>query len=166
MKLREILVLMPLAALASCTRGDAQQKPAAPAAVTVSAIKVAPRAVPVEFESVGRTEGSREVQVRARVSGILEQQLYTEGDAVEAGAPLFRIERAPFAIELAQARAARAQERARSRSSSGCRGSPTGAPSARGKPTRPPRRSSRALPRCRCRRRACARPSSIFRTPR
>jgi membrane fusion protein (multidrug efflux system) len=113
MKLREILVLMPLAALASCTRGDAQQKPAAPAAVTVSAIKVAPRAVPVEFESVGRTEGSREVQVRARVSGILEQQLYTEGDAVEAGAPLFRIERAPFAIELAQARAARAQERAR-----------------------------------------------------
>ena len=113
MKLREILVLMPLAALAACTRGDAQQKPAAAAAVTVSAVKVAPRAVPVEFESVGRTEGSREVQVRARVSGILEQQLYTEGDTVEAGAPLFRIERAPFEIELAQARAALAQERAR-----------------------------------------------------
>jgi membrane fusion protein (multidrug efflux system) len=112
MKLRAILVLMPLAALASCTRGDAQQKPAA-AALTVSAVKVAPRAVPIEFESVGRTEGSREVQVRARVTGILEQQLYTEGDTVEAGAPLFRIERAPFEIELAQARAALSQERAR-----------------------------------------------------
>jgi membrane fusion protein (multidrug efflux system) len=113
--MRNVLPIIPLLALAACTRGDAQQKPAAaaPAAVTVNAIKVAPRAVPVEFESVGRTEGSREVQVRARVSGILEQQLYTEGDTVEAGAPLFRIERAPFEIELAQARAALAQERAR-----------------------------------------------------
>jgi membrane fusion protein (multidrug efflux system) len=51
--------------------------------------------------------------VRARVAGILEQQLYNEGDAVREGAPLFRIERAPFEIELQQARGALAQERAR-----------------------------------------------------
>ncbi len=69
--------------------------PRAAAAVVVTAIKVAPRAVPIDFEAVGRTEGSREVQVRARVSGILEAQLFTEGDTVKAGAPLFRIERAP-----------------------------------------------------------------------
>jgi membrane fusion protein, multidrug efflux system len=62
---------------------------------------------------VARTEGSREVQVRARVAGILERQLYNEGDAVAAGAPLFRIERAPFEIELQQARAVLAQEMAR-----------------------------------------------------
>jgi membrane fusion protein, multidrug efflux system len=105
------LVLMVLAA---CSKGDAQQAAArAPAALTVAAIKVAPRAVPVSFESVGRTEGSREIQVRARVSGILEQQLYSEGDTVKQGAPLFRLERAPFEIELQQARAALAQERAR-----------------------------------------------------
>jgi membrane fusion protein (multidrug efflux system) len=79
----------------------------------VSAIQVAPRDVPVSFEAVGRAEGSREVQVRARVAGILEQQLFTEGDWVKAGAPLFRIERAPFEIELAQARGALAQESAR-----------------------------------------------------
>jgi membrane fusion protein (multidrug efflux system) len=53
------------------------------------------------------------VQVRARVSGIIEQQLYNEGDAVKPGTPLFRIERAPFEIELAQARASLAQETAR-----------------------------------------------------
>ena len=105
-----ILVLL----LAACTPGGAQDKKgAAPAAVSVTAIDVAPRAVPVSFEAVGRTEGSREVQVRARVSGIIEQQLYNEGDAVRANAPLFRIERAPFEIELAQARAALAQETAR-----------------------------------------------------
>jgi len=79
----------------------------------VTTIEVAPRAVPVSFEAVGRTEGSREVQVRARVSGILERQLYNEGDAVAAGAPLFRIERAPFEIELAQARGTLTQELAR-----------------------------------------------------
>jgi membrane fusion protein, multidrug efflux system len=103
--------------LAACSDGDAKQgkkaDAAGPAAVAVSAIEVALRDVPVTFEAVGRTEGSREVQVRARVAGIIEQQLYKEGDAVAAGAPLFRLERAPFEIELAQARGALAQEAAR-----------------------------------------------------
>ena len=113
--------LIPVFALvaAACSPGGAQDKKGAdakggaPAAVAVTAIEVAPRAVPVAFEAVGRTEGSREVQVRARVAGIIEQQLYNEGDAVKAGAPLFRIERAPYEIELAQARGALAQETAR-----------------------------------------------------
>ena len=103
--------------LAACSQGDARQqekkKDAPPPAVPVTAIQVAPRAVPVSFEAVARTEGSREVQVRARVTGILEQQLYTEGERVKEGALLFRIERAPFEIELAQARAALVQETAR-----------------------------------------------------
>ena len=104
------------AALAGCTRGnadDGKAGPAAPPALPVTAIQVTPREVPVVYEAVGRTEGSREVQVRARVSGILEQQLYTEGDSVNAGAPLFRIERAPFEIDLEQQRGALAQELAR-----------------------------------------------------
>jgi membrane fusion protein (multidrug efflux system) len=108
------LAIIGLAVLAACSEGDARQgKAAAPQALAVSAIEVAPREVPVVFEAVGRTEGSREVQVRARVQGILERQLYTEGDSVKAGAPLFRIERAPFEIDLQQQRAALAQEKAR-----------------------------------------------------
>src|SRR5256885_112455 len=104
-------------ALAACSQGDAKQKKddakAPPAALPVSVIDVAPREVPVVFEAVGRTEGSREVQVRARVAGIVERQLYNEGERVRAGAALFQIERAPFEIELAQARGALAQEIAR-----------------------------------------------------
>jgi membrane fusion protein (multidrug efflux system) len=113
--MRGALLLTLYAFLVGCGQGEAQDKKgtAAPAAVPVTAIEVALKAVPVSFEAVGRTEGSRDVQVRARVAGIIEQQLYQEGDAVKAGAPLFRIERAPFEIELAQARAALAQERAR-----------------------------------------------------
>jgi len=47
------------------------------------------------------------------VAGILEKQLYNEGERVKEGAPLFRIERAPFEIELQQARAALVQETAK-----------------------------------------------------
>ena len=112
------LALLLCLALAACNDSGARQqekkaKAPADAAVPVSVIEVAPRAVPVSFEAVGRTEGSREVQVRARVSGILEKQLYQEGERVKEGAPLFRIERAPFEIELAQARGQLAQETAR-----------------------------------------------------
>jgi membrane fusion protein (multidrug efflux system) len=57
------------------------------------------------LEAVGRTEGSKEVEIRARVSGIVQKRLYDEGSFVRAGAPLFQIERAPFEIALAQARA-------------------------------------------------------------
>jgi membrane fusion protein (multidrug efflux system) len=79
--------------------------------VTVLAAKV--ERVPSVVEAVGQTEGAREVEVRARASGIVERQLYKEGEPVRAGATLFQIDRAPYEIALAQARAALAQEQAR-----------------------------------------------------
>ena len=113
-----VLVCLLCVVVAACSQGDARQKKddaakAAPAAIPVTVIEVALREVPVIFEAVGRTEGSREVQVRARVSGILEKQLYTEGDRVKAGTTLFQIERAPFEIDLQQNKAALAQEKAK-----------------------------------------------------
>ena len=60
------------------------------------------QAVPVLIEAVGQAEGSREVEVRARVAGLVERQLYKEGDRLRAGAPMFTIERAPSEIALAQ----------------------------------------------------------------
>jgi len=116
---KRIFVLL-LFVIAACSPGGAQdgsKKGPAPAAAAdalgVTLLEMAPRSVPVSFEAVGRTEGSREVQVRARVSGILERQLYNEGDAVQAGQALFRIERAPFEIELQQARGTLAEALAR-----------------------------------------------------
>lgn len=114
--IRWLFVVVALV-VAGCTQGDAKQGKengkATPAALPVGVIETALRQVPVTFEAVGRTEGSREVQVRARVAGILEKQRYTEGDSVKAGAILFEIERAPFEIEAAQARASLDQEIAR-----------------------------------------------------
>jgi membrane fusion protein (multidrug efflux system) len=79
----------------------------------VAVLEARPQRLPVTLEAVARAEGSREVEVRARVTGILEKQLFREGEPVRAGAPLYRIEKAPFEIALAQARAALEQERAR-----------------------------------------------------
>ncbi len=86
---------------------------AAPPPVPVRVLQVAPQRVPIVFSAVGQTEGSKQVEVRARVSGTLQRRLYSEGDSVRAGAPLFQIDRAPFEISLAQTQAVLAQEQAR-----------------------------------------------------
>ena len=62
----------------------------------VNAVTVQPRDVPVTFEYVGQTAGVREVEVRPRVTGILERWNYREGAAVRAGDSLFTIDPAPF----------------------------------------------------------------------
>jgi membrane fusion protein (multidrug efflux system) len=74
---------------------------------------VQPQSVPIAVEAVGQAEGSREVEVRARVSGILEKRLYNEGEPVRAGQTLFVIDRAPYEIAVAQARAALAEVQVR-----------------------------------------------------
>jgi membrane fusion protein (multidrug efflux system) len=84
-----------------------------PPAIPVTVQKVVLERLPIVLEAVGQAEGSREVEVRARVGGILEKRLYTEGAPVNAGATLFVIDRAPFEIAVAQAKAAVSQERAR-----------------------------------------------------
>jgi membrane fusion protein (multidrug efflux system) len=64
---------------------------------------VAPRSIPVAFEYVGQTYGSKDVEVRARVNGIVEKRLYQEGTAVRAGQPLFVIDARPYAAQVAAA---------------------------------------------------------------
>jgi membrane fusion protein (multidrug efflux system) len=61
---------------------------------------------------VAQTEGAKEVEIRARVGGILEARLYHEGDAVKAGQALFRIDRTPYELALAKARAEEQMQRA------------------------------------------------------
>jgi len=66
---------------------------------------------PIAFEYVGQTLGSKDVEVRARVTGIIEKRLYQEGAPVKAGQPLFIIDPKPYAAQVAAAEAevARAQ---------------------------------------------------------
>jgi len=71
----------------------------------VNAVTVEPRALPVVYEYVGQTAGSREVEVRARVTGILMTRNFKEGGRVEKGQSLFTIDPAPFQAALARAEA-------------------------------------------------------------
>jgi membrane fusion protein (multidrug efflux system) len=94
---------------AAAKGGDA--KGGAAPALQVATIKVAQKKVPVSLEAVGQAEGSREVEIRARVNGILERRLYNEGEAVAAGKTLFVIDPAPYELAVQQAKAALQQER-------------------------------------------------------
>ncbi|MCA0243558.1 MAG: efflux RND transporter periplasmic adaptor subunit [Proteobacteria bacterium] len=116
------LALAAAALMAGCGRSDPKAGAAgghggpgggAMPPLSVSVVTVQPQTVPVTVEAVATIEGLREVEVRARVAGILQQQLYREGEAVAAGTPLFRIERAPMENNVESARAAVVQAEVR-----------------------------------------------------
>lgn len=110
---RNLLLLLPIAALLAC-------KPATPNGQSTTAtpppevvVGVAEQgAAPLGLSYTAQTVGSREVEVRARVSGILLQRLYKEGAAVTQNEVLFQIDPAPFEAVVAQDRAALAVARA------------------------------------------------------
>src|SRR4051794_6560852 len=53
----------------------------------------------------GRTEGYKQVEVRARVSGELTKVYFDDGADVKIGDPLFDIDPRPFALEVLRAQA-------------------------------------------------------------
>jgi membrane fusion protein (multidrug efflux system) len=106
------VLFLAAAALSGCSRGQ-PEAPAPPPPIKVTVIDASPKQLPLLLEAVGQSEGSKQVDVRARVSGILEHTLYREGEQVRSGATLFQIDREPYRIAVEQARAALAQERAR-----------------------------------------------------
>lgn len=97
---------------AGCSGDKPAGGPPKPGAMPVTVIEMQPQKVPSSIEIMAQTEGARETEVRARVGGILVKRLYQEGDTVKAGQPLFQIDRAPYEIALAEAKA-RAEQTAR-----------------------------------------------------
>ena len=77
----------------------------------VTTIKLEPKSLPATYEYVGQTTGSKEVEVRARVTGILDRKLFQEGAPVKAGQVLFVIDPRQMAAQTAalEAEVARAQ---------------------------------------------------------
>lgn len=107
------LLPMLLTALAGCTGRADETAPMAFPPPPVTTVTVRARDLPVEREYLGRTQGSREVEIRPRVGGIIEQRLYAEGSRVEAGALLFRLDPKPFEVQVAAAEAELARAKAR-----------------------------------------------------
>ena len=113
LKIRPLIFFATVGALA--VAGCSGEQPAGPpkmGPMPVTVIEMQPQKVPTSVEIMAQTEGARETEVRARVGGILVKRLYQEGETVKSGQPLFQIDRAPYEIALAEARA-KAEQTAR-----------------------------------------------------
>jgi membrane fusion protein (multidrug efflux system) len=86
--------------IAGCSK---EQAPAKQEALTIQVAKVERRDLPLSREFVGRTVGSIDADVRARVQGTLLEQHFEDGTEVKEGQLLYSIDEAPFLAKLAQA---------------------------------------------------------------
>ncbi|WP_414714122.1 efflux RND transporter periplasmic adaptor subunit [Sphingomonas sp.] len=68
--------------------------------------------VTLTTELPGRTAAFETSEVRPQVNGLVRARLFTEGDFVRQGQPLYRIDPAPYEAQVASARAALARARA------------------------------------------------------
>jgi membrane fusion protein, multidrug efflux system len=94
------LVLLPFIE----THALAQQ--AAPAPTAVGTVAAERRPIGRSGVLVGRVEAVQRVEVRARVTGFLDEVLFKEGEMVKEGAPLYRIEKGLFEAAVTSAEAA------------------------------------------------------------
>jgi len=94
-------------ALAGCSPSDANKGPPPP--LEVSVIKTVATPVTLYEEYVAQTEAVATVEIRSRVSGILERQAFVDGSQVKKDELLFVIDQQPFIAALAQAKATLAQ---------------------------------------------------------
>lgn len=89
--------------LAAC--GDKPQ-PAPPSMkVPVSVIQVQPSTAEINTELPGRVEAIKDAEIRARVTGIVEEINFRQGSVVEQGQLLFTIDPAPYVAARDQAAA-------------------------------------------------------------
>ena len=105
-----LLLVFTLFALVACGNESPAEQVHPP--IEVNVVRAVEHSVPIGGLYPGRTVGSKEVQVRARVEGILLRRAYTEGQAVTAGQLLFEIDAAPFEVALNRVKAQLAQANA------------------------------------------------------
>jgi len=107
-----VSVAAVVALLSGCEPANSQP-PGGMQPPEVAVVTVQPQSVPATFEYVGQTAGSREVEVRARVTGIVLKRNYREGGVIAQGQSMFTIDPAPFEVAAARAEAALASAEAK-----------------------------------------------------
>ncbi len=90
--------------LASC--GGAPGGPEQVPADKVDFVEIAPGEAPIEKRYPGAIEGSVNVDIKAQVTGYLEQIYVKEGDYVKKGQPLFRLKGDVYNEQVSNSRAA------------------------------------------------------------
>ncbi|MEW5424934.1 efflux RND transporter periplasmic adaptor subunit [Amorphus sp. 3PC139-8] len=105
----KIAAIALLLGLAACNDAEqsSNQAAAAPARPPspVSVVTVEPDKIPIVDELPGRISPTRIAEVRPRVSGIVVERVFTQGSRVEKGDVLYKIDPAPFQVEVQRAEA-------------------------------------------------------------
>ncbi len=96
-------------ALAACGK---EAPPPAPPPPTVGYVIVTEQAVTLTSQLPGRIAAFETSDVRPQVNGLVQARLFTEGDQVRRGQPLYRIDPQPYVVQAASARAALARANA------------------------------------------------------
>ncbi|MEC8715378.1 MAG: biotin/lipoyl-binding protein, partial [Pseudomonadota bacterium] len=107
--IRTLLLLCLGLLAAACSSANAPQEGQA---IPVRTVTVATTDLDNILELPGRVEPVRVAEVRARVTGIVQQRLYEEGTDVGQGQPLFRIDPAELRASYAQTQASLERARA------------------------------------------------------
>ncbi len=98
-----LVAVCATALLAAC--GKHAATPPAPPTPEVGVIKVEARATPLSIDLVGDIRAFREVELRPRVTGVVEKQMFTPGQMVREGQPLFLIDTRALDSNVADAQA-------------------------------------------------------------
>jgi membrane fusion protein (multidrug efflux system) len=97
------LICLPLVAACSESKSSANSPAMPPATVSVVEVKAEP--VPIINDLPGRIAPTRIAEVRPRVSGIIQQRVFEQGSLVKEGDVLYRIDPAPFRVQVESAKA-------------------------------------------------------------
>ncbi|WMC12256.1 efflux RND transporter periplasmic adaptor subunit [Oceanimonas pelagia] len=102
MQFRLLSCLLFTAVLAGCFAEAESTAKATPAAQPVDVAAVLYAQYSPEYTFTTRLESPRQVELRPRVSGVIESVEFREGSHVKQGELLFRIDPRPFAAEVAR----------------------------------------------------------------
>lgn len=104
--------ILLLAACDDAADGNRAAAPKARPAMPVGAIVTAAEDIPVVNDLPGRIAPTEIAEVRPRVSGLVIKRVFEQGSMVEAGDVLYRIDPAPFKVQVDSARATLARAEA------------------------------------------------------
>lgn len=104
-----ISALLLLVGVPSSALAQSEQKSAA---VPVRVVTAERKPVIKTLDLTGRVEAIQRVEVRARVTGYLEEVLFKEGDFIKEGAPLYKIEKGLFEAAVGDAEGVLAKDQA------------------------------------------------------
>ena len=103
MRRNSALLMCALAVLLGACGGPVE--PPAPPPPAVEYHEVGREAVAFSFEFVARTRASEDAAIQARITGSIIERNFDEGQEIEAGALMYRIDPRPYQAALASAKA-------------------------------------------------------------